>query len=105
MARRGAHSIEVTAILPSAPRPRAPRLALQPPARAVAAAAESVDNELAAWGVLTPTLPSFMILSTMTKSSFRMWRRYWRAISRCAIPPPSERNRKMYFGDVVDKRG
>ena len=44
-------------------------------ANAVAAAAESVDKKSAAWVVITPTLPSFMILSTMTKPSLRTWRR------------------------------
>ena len=41
-------------------------------AMAVAAAAESVDSESAAWVVITPTLPSFMILSTITMPSLWM---------------------------------
>jgi hypothetical protein len=51
-------------------------LALHPLARAVAAAAESVEREFAACVVISPTLPSFMILSLITIPSLYTCRLY-----------------------------
>src|SRR5580765_5660933 len=98
MPRRRANSMALIVGVPSAQMPSAPMFALHPPASAVAAAAESVDNESAACVVITPTLPCFMILSTMTKPSLRTCRLYCRAISKWVMPPPSERKKKTYLG-------
>ena len=87
---------------PSAHMPRTPSLALQPLAKAVAAAAESVERESAASVVSRPSVPSFMILSAITKPSLCTTRLYCRVISMWVMPAPSARKRKIYFGAVEE---